>query len=110
MNSNAPSILQVNHGFATTPRSACMLANSTAIKESWSKVNHKFDLMYRKKAFLHWYEGEGMDRDEFKEARDDLAALEMDYEEISADIVAKGQEYYLLLQMRCLQSLIFTQV
>ena len=37
------------------------LGNSTAIQELFKRVSEQFTAMFRRKAFLHWYTGEGMD-------------------------------------------------
>ena len=39
---------------AKVQRAMAMLANTTAIAMAWENLNRKFDLMYTKRAFVHW--------------------------------------------------------
>ncbi|XP_023053799.2 tubulin beta chain-like isoform X2 [Piliocolobus tephrosceles] len=48
--------------------SAVAIGNNTAIKELFKRVSEQFTAMFRRRAYLHWYTGEGMDEIDFIEA------------------------------------------
>ncbi|KAL0351759.1 UNVERIFIED_CONTAM: Tubulin beta-1 chain [Sesamum calycinum] len=64
------------------------VGNSTSIQEMFRRVSEQFTAMFRRKAFLHWYTGEGMDEMEFTEAEsnmNDLVAEYQQYQDATAD-------------------------
>ncbi|KAA1467116.1 beta-tubulin 2 [Dentipellis sp. KUC8613] len=69
-------------------QAATCLANSTSIQELFKRSLTQFVAMYKRRAFLHWYTGEGMDTMEFSEAESntqDLIAEYQQYQEASVD-------------------------
>ncbi|KAH8521939.1 hypothetical protein H0E87_002823 [Populus deltoides] len=64
------------------------IGNSTSIQEMFRRVSEQFTAMFRRKAFLHWYTGEGMDEMEFTEAEsnmNDLVSEYQQYQDATAD-------------------------
>ena len=48
---------------------------------SGKRVAEQFTAMFRRKAFLHWYTGEGMDEMEFTEAESNMNDLVSEYQQ-----------------------------
>jgi len=69
------------------------VGNSTAIQELFKRVNEQFTAMFKRKAFLHWYTGEGMDEMEFTEAESNMHDLISEYQQYQeATIDEPGSE------------------
>ncbi|CAH2097343.1 unnamed protein product [Euphydryas editha] len=68
--------------------SSTFIGNTTAIQELFKRISEQFTAMFRRKAFLHWYTGEGMDEMEFNEAEsnvNDLVSEYQQYQEATAE-------------------------
>merc|ERR1712053_67674 len=61
--------------------SCTFVANTTAIKGVFQRISAQFAKMYKRKAFLHWYKGEGMDEMEFQEADKNVRDLITEYQD-----------------------------
>ncbi|CAN1226833.1 Tubulin beta chain (Fragment) [Linum grandiflorum] len=68
------------------------IGNSTSIQEMFRRVSEQFTAMFRRKAFLHWYTGEGMDEMEFTEAESNMNDLVAEYQQYQ-DATADDEEY-----------------
>ncbi|XP_072048478.1 tubulin beta-4B chain-like [Amphiura filiformis] len=60
---------------------ATFIGNSTAIQEVFKRILEQFTAMLRRKAFLHWYIGEGMDEMVFTEAESNMNDLVSEYQQ-----------------------------
>jgi len=77
-------------------QSATALANSTAIQELFKRTLAGYSAMFKRRAFLHWYTGEGMDIMEFTEAESniqDLIAEYQQYQEATNEVDDEDVEY-----------------
>merc|ERR1711952_136406 len=64
-----------------TDMSSTFVANTWAIKGVFQRISAQFAKMYKRKAFLHWYKGEGMDEMEFQEADKNVRDLITEYQD-----------------------------
>ncbi|EEB08831.1 tubulin beta Nda3 [Schizosaccharomyces japonicus yFS275] len=74
--------------------SATFIGNSTSIQEIFRRIGDQFSAMFRRKAFLHWYTGEGMDEMEFTEAESNMNDLVSEYQQYQEAGIDEGDEDY----------------
>ncbi|KAF6285051.1 tubulin beta 1 class VI [Rhinolophus ferrumequinum] len=60
---------------------ATFIGNNTAIQELFTRVSEQFTAMFKRRAFVHWYTGEGMDINEFAEAESNIHDLVSEYQQ-----------------------------
>ena len=49
-----PPTMVPSGDLAKVSRAVCALTNTTAVVDAWARLDRKFDLMYAKRAFVHW--------------------------------------------------------
>jgi len=73
-------------------QSCTFVANTTALKGIFQRLATQFGAMYKRKAFLHWYKGEGMDEMEFQEADKNVRDLITEYQDKQDAVVGDEDE------------------
>ena len=54
-----PPCMVKNSDQAEVTSAACMLLNTSRITEKFAVIAHKFDFLYAKRAFVHWFVNHG---------------------------------------------------
>ncbi|KAJ8967184.1 hypothetical protein NQ317_006530 [Molorchus minor] len=75
---------------------ATFIGNNTAVQEMYKRIGRTCRCDVQKKAFLHWYTGEGMEEMEVNEAEgnmNDLISEYQQYEQAKYDDFDSGVEY-----------------
>jgi len=72
--------------------SCTFIANTTALKGIFQRLATQFGAMYKRKAFLHWYKGEGMDEMEFQEADKNVRDLITEYQDKQDAVVGDDDD------------------
>lgn len=73
--------------------SATFIGNSTAVQEMFKRVSEQFGKLFKRKAFLHLYTGEGMDEMEFTEAESNMNDLVSEYQQYQDALADDEGEY-----------------
>uniref|UniRef100_A0A0X3PNG3 Tubulin alpha-2 chain n=1 Tax=Schistocephalus solidus TaxID=70667 RepID=A0A0X3PNG3_SCHSO len=77
-----PQVSVPGMGPQKVDRSVVMLTNNTTIAEVFGQVDKTFMNLFNRRAFLHWYVGEGMEEAEFVDAHNALLSLVNDLVEL----------------------------
>ncbi|VDD75017.1 unnamed protein product [Mesocestoides corti] len=73
-------------------RSLVMITNNTVISDVFNRIAITFTNLFSKRAFLHWYVGEGMEMDEFNDALEKIRTTASDIAALEAEGVSKKQK------------------
>lgn len=65
--------------------SATFISNTTAIQFLFERLLCQYRSMFQKRAFIHWYTGEGMDEQEFRAAEEGIISLIEEYKACEVD-------------------------
>merc|ERR1719201_2247668 len=72
--------------------SVAFAGNCTAISGMMRRCLDYYAALLRRKSFMHWYTGEGMDENEFNEAEQNMKDLINEYQTNEASVEEEGED------------------
>lgn len=95
--------------------SATCIASNTAIQELFKRLLDQFSVMYKRRAFVHWFTEEGMDEKQFSEVRKDFAVnlimlSGQDHDHMIIMVVADGGGDWIIMMMMMMLTMIVLMV
>lgn len=80
-----PAYVNFDGEVGIAPISLGILSNNSSITDIIITNTYKFQFLFRKRAFVHWYIGEGQEESEFNDAMENVVCLISDYESLTND-------------------------
>ncbi len=65
--------------------SSLALINHTSVSQIFDRILGQFNVMYNNNAFVHWYESEGVTKEEMGKARDSITELSESYKKAASE-------------------------
>ncbi|XP_059176112.1 tubulin beta-4A chain-like [Physella acuta] len=72
---------------------ATFIGNTTAIQEVIRRIGDQFHSLLARRAFLHWYTGEGMEESDFVQAQESMRDLISEYQQYQDVPTELGMDY-----------------
>ncbi|BGP08783.1 Tubulin beta chain (Beta tubulin) [Rhodotorula toruloides] len=89
---NATQIALTSVPPTDSPIAATLISNNTSVQDLFRRTHTQFAALFRRRAYLHWYTGEGMDEMEFTEAESNINDLIAEYQQY-AEAALDDDEY-----------------
>jgi hypothetical protein len=67
--------LKQKQSFSDSIIEGAMLINSDSCRQLLNQQHMKYDMLYQRRSFIHWYGGEGIDQESVNQGRDLTAIL-----------------------------------
>ncbi|GAA5866975.1 hypothetical protein JCM1840_005928 [Sporobolomyces johnsonii] len=78
---------------ADAPVAGTLISNNTCVQDLFRRTHSQFAALFKRRAFLHWYTGEGMDEMEFTEAESNMIDLVAEYQQYQEAGLDEEEEY-----------------